>query len=495
MSKYLDFFSKRCGGTLTPNDRNEVLIPCVLHKDTAGASLSINVETGKWKCHVPYCPGHKGGGYKKFAQIQDGEIPGTNVVVQFIDKAEVEAHHKVLLNSSNMMAFLRNKRGFTEETIRRFKLGWDADRVWIPIQDKAGNYVNVRKYKSGAEDDKMIAYGGGYNRARLFPAENLELDELVIAEGETDCILANQYGIDAITTTGGADTWSEEFSRELKGKRVYLCFDCDKAGKQGARQIAIKLLPYAAEVYIINLNLRGTKAEKDITNYFVDLGHSVDDFNKLKDAAERVEASVEQKGPSEELTQIHLSQIGEERLVGKRVEATVLAAGKDLAPFQVPRTVAYSCEMGQKICDFCGICKNGGQLEVKLPEWSPTYLRMVNTPMEKIGFILSEMAEVPNGCQKYSHEVKEFANIESIKFIPEIDFESAKSEYVIRSLFYLGHGLETNRTYKIKAVVMPDPKTQYATALIYDVQASQDSLEKFELDKGVLDLLNLFRVQ
>ncbi len=492
--KFLDFYSKRISNMPAPNEKGEVSIPCLFHKDTS-PSLSINLESGKWKCFAASCVGHKGGGYKTFDKMLNGEFSNVDANPAPLDEAIIDGYHKVLLQSDAMLETLTRKRGLTMETIKSFKLGFDSDRVWIPVRDKDGAIVNVRKYKPGASRDKMIPYGPGYNKARLFPVDSLESDWILLCEGEMDCLVALQQGYPAMTTTGGADTWREEFSQELKGKKVVICYDADGSGKKGASAIAIKLLPFASEVRKLQLPLPGTKDEKDITNYFVDLGHSRQDFDKLLDAAELVENKVDnQNGPEDEITPLHLSEIGLDSHVGKRVRSTVLIAGKDLAPFQVPYHVAYSCEMGEKFCDRCGICRAGGQLEIKVPEWDPNLLQMVNVHQLTVEQVLAGMAKVPMKCRKFRYEVKEYCNLEAVKAIPEIDFASERSEYVIRNLFYLGHGLETNHTYEIEAVVMPEPKTQYATAVIYQAVSSQDNIEKFELLPAVLETLVMFRV-
>lgn len=496
--KFYEFFKQRVPNMPAPNDKGEVMVQCLFHKDSS-ASLGINVETGAWHCFAPHCPASKGSrSYKKFDALLRGEsLPGGTAadVGEPIPDATIEGFHQVLLQSTRALEFLQNKRGLTLETIKRRKLGFDSDRYWIPVADRKGQWVNVRKYKPGVKKDKMVAYGVGYNQARLFPADRLDSPVIILCEGEMDQLIGEQHGFPTMTTTGGADTWLADFNRLLKGKRVYLCYDCDPAGVQGARSVAQKLLPDAAEVRIVKLPLAGTSEEKDLTNYFVDLGHSADDFQALLDAAELVTPNVATGGPSEEVIPIHLSEIGEDRLVGKRVSSTVLVAGKDLAPFQVPYKISYACEMGEKFCTLCGICKGGGQLEVTVPEWDPNLLQMVNVHQLTVDAVVANLANVPAKCRKFKHEVKEHANVEAIKAIPEIDFASERSAYVIRQLFYLGHGLETNHTYKIKAVVMPEPKTQYATAVIYEATLSEDSIEKFELTPDTMQQLSIFKVK
>lgn len=480
---------------------------CVFHSDKR-PSLAINLTTGKWKCYTPSCPGHAGGGWKKFEELLTGKIPSAgDIKPPPIDPAAIQAFHEVLLASKTPMAMLKEKRGYTDETIKRFKLGYDGTRVLIPIYSQDGSIVNVRKYLYGAQHmqpgpdgkppDKFIAWGPRFNTARLFPADNLSKQLLYVFEGELDCMLACQLGLPAITSTNGADAWMPQFNDLLRGKDLVFVYDTDPAGRKGAQAHANNVVRVAKSVRIATLPLAGSKEEKDFSDYIVHLKHTVEQFDKVIASAQEVQNLVTQSEPPPEVEDIHLSRIGNDQYVGRRVRSTVLVAGKDLAPFQVPKKIAYSCGAvgSMKACDACGICQKGGQLEVNVPDWSQAMLQMVNTPIEKLNAHLSRLADVPDRCPKFKFEVKEHQNVEAVKVIPEIDFTAEDSEYVIRQLFYLGTNLETNRTYIITAVVMPDPKNQYATALIYEATPSQDSIEKFELNQDVLEMLKMFNVE
>lgn len=494
--KYAAFYAERIKDLPSPNEKGEVAIPCVFHKDSS-PSLSINLESGKWKCFSPSCIGHKGGGWKRFNALLNGEAPGDDgrvIAVEPIQADIIEGFHNVLLTHTKARAYM-TERGISEETLKRFHIGFDSDRYWIPIPDREGQWVNVRKYKRGATGgDKIVAYATGYNQPRLFPIENLESDTVVLVEGEWDCLLACQLGFPAVTVTGGAGTWPKTFSAEFKGKQVFVCYDVDEAGVKGGNAVAMALLHHAREVRRVTLPLKGTSDDKDFSDYIVKRKHTAEDFRQLLSAAPLVEVKTrEVVGPSDETTPLHLSEIGQDQFVGKRIKSTVLIAGKDLAPFQVPHKIAFSCEMGEKICAFCGICKAGGQTEITIPEWDPQLLQMVGVHQLTVDAVLARIAQVPGACRKFKVDVKDYANIEAVKAIPEIDFASERSEYVIRQLYYLGHGLETNHTYDIQAVVMPDPKTQYATAVIYDAKSSQDSIELFENSEGMRELLSIFK--
>jgi hypothetical protein len=501
--KYLEFYRARITNLPSPNERNEVLVPCVFHPDKT-PSLSINLDDSRWRCFAPHCPGHKGGNAKRFDDLMSGAVPGFTAVTEEIPAQVVDGYHKILLDNQEKLKWLQEARGLTLDTIKKFKIGFDSERYTIPSYED-GKLVNLRKYKPGAKKDKVINHKdvvGGHGKPRLLPdiKDSPSDGPIYLMEGEMDMLLARQLGYPAHTVTAGSGQWHSSIDKHFVNREVLICYDCDKAGKSGAEVIGQRLLKVGAKVRIIDLGLPGTHEAKDFTNFFHDRGQPLDrcrdEFRLAVDQATPVVADVlEVREPESTTSEIHLSEIGEERFVGKRVQATVLIAGKDLAPFQVPRRVAYRCDGGEKICGRCGIAQAGQKLDVEFKEWNRELLEMVNVPIEKLDSILAQAAKVPFKCRKFEYEVKEYANVEAIKAIPEIDFTSEQSAYVIRNLFYLGHGLETNKTYTIEAVVGPEPKTQYATALIYEATPAEDTIEKFEMTDELLKRLDVFKVK
>src|SRR5690606_40763538 len=124
-----------------------------------------------------------------------------------IPEEEVLRYHHALLAYPPAMAFLLDTKGLTEGTVRRYQLGIDGDkRITIPIRDASGAVRNLRRYHP-TRTPKMLPYKEGYGEARLFPLEALESEQLVLCEGEWDCLLAR----------------SEEHTSELQSRENLVC--------------------------------------------------------------------------------------------------------------------------------------------------------------------------------------------------------------------------------------------------------------------------------
>jgi hypothetical protein len=111
-----------------------------------------------------------------------------------------------------------------------------------------------------------------------------------VVEGELDCLKAAEECADlwVVTGTGGASTPPSLKELEpLRGRDVVIAYDCDDAGREGARKLAGRLASVAATVAILDLGLAD---REDVTDWFVTHGRTADELRKLIHAASRLEA-------------------------------------------------------------------------------------------------------------------------------------------------------------------------------------------------------------
>ena len=91
-------------------------------------------------------------------------------------------------------------------------------------------------------------------------------DKLIfIGEGEKDVDRLFREGLTATTNPGGAGKWKPYYSEHLKGRRVVILPDNDKAGREHAREVARHLQNTAAEVKV--LNLPGLPGKGDVSDW------------------------------------------------------------------------------------------------------------------------------------------------------------------------------------------------------------------------------------
>jgi len=209
-------------------------------------------------------------------------------------------------------------RGFTAETIKRFRLGyhpdnWEwllgragrgvsgkrftpeqllaaglamkrkdgvsyfdcfEDRVMFPIHDNKGAPVGFGgRVLPGASD----AAGGKYinsNESPVFAKSRMlfafhhareaivKAETAVVMEGYTDCIMAHQCGLpNAVASLGTALTEQQVALLKRFARKVVLVFDSDEAGQKATERALTKFLAQEVDLRILTLDGSGAKTD------------------------------------------------------------------------------------------------------------------------------------------------------------------------------------------------------------------------------------------
>lgn len=176
--------------------------------------------------------------------------------------------------------YLVEQRGIRDDLVDEHLLGWNGRRITIPVFDQQGEFAFFKLAKDPedkGESPKMLFSDGGY--AELYGWERVkqEPQQLIICEGELDRLVLESHGFAAVTSTAGAGVFKKEWADALSTiPEIYVCFDRDKAGRDGAAHVA-RLLPKAKVI-----ELPGEVGEGgDVTDLFVRLGAGRAEFLKL----------------------------------------------------------------------------------------------------------------------------------------------------------------------------------------------------------------------
>ena len=130
-------------------------------------------------------------------------------------------------------------RGYTKETVERFRLGYTGSWYTIPIYvDGAFRNFQCLRYKPKGRKAWYIGLG-----ALPFNFSMLRFtDWVVLTEGPVDAIMLRQHNIPAVSQTGGAGTWNNEWLHYfIHIKEVFVIYDNDEAGNRGATRVAKNL--------------------------------------------------------------------------------------------------------------------------------------------------------------------------------------------------------------------------------------------------------------
>lgn len=488
-------------------------------------SLTVNLSKGVYYCNTCHSKGNVHTMYRHMERITKEEAwfqLGDGLGIERPDgmkpaRPDIEpgldlVYHKALMALSGPIRdVLKQRRGLTDATLKRFRLGWDGDRVTIPVYDEYNTLVNIRRYKWNSTEDqwKVLNYedelGNKYGELRIFGIENLvddSIEEIVWAEGELDRICAEQHGFRTACPTSGAGSFKPEWGRFFRNKkRVYLAQDNDEAGRSAAKSLCEKLNHFV-DVYVVQWP-EGFPVKGDITDFFTTSGMTAADFRTLLDNAVRYSAKDNDEprlADDSEAHEVHLADSGNADLQGKRVRVPVMVSGKDGTPFLCPRLIEATCgenaDSENKKCARCALAKYAGHLEKELGPGNQEILKLIKCSDKQQRQVLTEILEINSRCDKCVINIKEYMNIEELRLIPKADANfgfSKEHDYVVRTGLFIGSNIKTNKRYSLLGHVYPDPLTQYAIGLFDKAIPEKDAIGDFELNEDTKQHLDLFK--
>lgn len=127
-------------------------------------------------------------------------------------------------------------RGYTDDTIDLFQLGWTGKYYVVPIIHE-GKLLN---FQCRTRDKRMWSWTKGLGKLpfNFSVLKDNHHPFVIITESPVDCIIATQYGYPAVSLYPNALTLDENFVGAFHGiPKIYLMFDNDKAGRRGMKTV------------------------------------------------------------------------------------------------------------------------------------------------------------------------------------------------------------------------------------------------------------------
>ena len=261
---------------------------------------------GLFYCHL--CGEH--GSLRKIQRhfgdpVDDSKDPG---VTHYDLKQDAASYFHKALNRHPEAVRYYEDRGLEHDTIRRFKLGW-ADGKVVPHLKSLGysdhdirsagfvrsdgnefyNQVHTIPYFVGKTcvGIRLKEPGGKYRQPsgwvqRPFNVDDsYGADELILTEGEFDCMIAIQMGYKSMGVPGAAQ-WQDGWNDYVKDvKRVWAVFDNDSAGRKGIDRIKEKVGPKIRGLTVPPKPGGDDEDANDLSDWIVEQKHTAEDFANL----------------------------------------------------------------------------------------------------------------------------------------------------------------------------------------------------------------------
>jgi len=286
ITNYLDFKQIRYQLEEGRNGQEIVVQTCPFCRDN-GWHFYINSQSGFYHCfHCPetgtfFTLKRHLGDIANVISMADlskpkEELP-TDEEWQMVNEA-----HKALLRKKAVLKYLA-KRAFTNIAIEFFHLGYSVEDgvewLWYPYI-KNGRIVNVKKRTLPPSPKGFKRLKGKESALLNEDILSGKMESILICEGESDCIALWSAGIkNCVGVSLGAGGINNEWIEKLdKVPKIYICFDEDEAGLQGAYKFVNRL--GIERCYRVHL----PSGINDINDFF-SRGRTAEEFQKLVEQA------------------------------------------------------------------------------------------------------------------------------------------------------------------------------------------------------------------
>lgn len=323
-------------------------------REDKNPSFTFNIDHGHWKDFAD----DKGDIIEFIERIEHTDFKGALEKLSSYaglksDKPKPEKKKYVSkpITSKQLKIFTRNlidhnfpaisdivySRGINKQIIEKYQIGinrYYSDtfgcyicEVIVPyVYDESGNAVNYKRIKYDDRGSKAVEINKGgkstttelkpttKGNAQIFPRDICKSDakDIVLCEGEYDCLVLLSNGINAVTATAGALTFNQGMADLLTGKNVTIIYDYDEPGEKGSATAYKHLVNVTSSVKIANWsyfeNIESgkfkPKEKYDVSDYFGAKKDKKDFLKMLESAVELEEISTSTISDKEALIDI-----------------------------------------------------------------------------------------------------------------------------------------------------------------------------------------------
>ena len=133
-------------------------------------------------------------------------------------------------------------RGLTQETVAKYRLGYDRAEKAVTMPDPTGRSVKLRRIAAADKAHRFAQHRcDGWRQDTPYLADALESAEpVLVVEGEIDALTLRQLGYNSCALRGAGQGGSAEYVAANAKAAVIGLFDADEAGRKGADALATR---------------------------------------------------------------------------------------------------------------------------------------------------------------------------------------------------------------------------------------------------------------
>jgi len=405
--------------------------------------------------------------------------------------------------TADVRDYLNNKRGLTDETIKKFEIGWclkkgrKAQRNSFPCYDENNDLINIRFHNSKKKPKTLNLAGCG--EARLWNVHNIvnapDKSIVVITEGEFDAMLCHQEtGLITGSPTNGTLAFKTEWVKYFNNKHVVLLWDCDQEGRDTVKNLLLPTFKKAIlsgevlSIKIIWLFDKVSKVQNDFTDFIVKAGGTAKEIlEKIKNTKPYKYPVIKEQKLQDIIELDSFSSIDKTEYLDKRVTVPIVICGENSKVFFAPSEVevVHCSYLNKSKChgreDWPYLCDE----PIKIPADSIIALSCVNT--NELQFLGSLRRWLCDKNQQPTIKIPENKGIALREiFAHQTVKTDTGGELSVKTLYVSGpvEKLKIGQ-YQATGVIRSNPKNHQPTMIVDDIQKKSEEWETFDLDKNI----------
>ena len=487
-----------------PNGSGEVAVCCPFPHSTPDGSAyletvpsaHVNVKEGVFHCKV--C----GKGLSEANFIKTIEGIGYKDAKKLIKNLEGHSDDNWNIAVENLKSSppTLNKLkelGLTDEVINSLQIGYEGVGFSFPVL-MYDTLVDVRTYNP--QGKPKVKSRTGASAGYILPFDLWRADDrpTLLNAGEKDMALARSLGYNAITFTGGESCVPKLFKKSFEGKVVYVCYDNDDAGKNGARAVAKWLIDCGATPYVVTGHF-DTCVEKggDFHDFIMKYSKTKADFDKILSETEpfTYEEYVTESERQVPLVTLLDATQGQNR--NKYVSSMVQVSAVFDVQFGIPDLVEF---LKFNVVNADKDVMQHGEIR----EWvlEPSNLQDIlllmdsNLKEEQVNANLRRLCSIPAKEEGVAMSKQSYTTVFKAVVTDLIESEVVANDYTPMEItcYTVGNKLKSGGKYKITYKAVPHPlQQQEIILLVSEIEDASDSVSKFQINDSTIASLKLFQ--
>lgn len=381
----------------------------------------------------------------------------------------------------------------SEDGTPTIRTNMESKRLVFPVIIK-DRIVDLRTYTT--EPIKPKSTSKPHTPAGLILPYHLWIDNpdiTVICEGEKDMVMARTHGFNAISL-GGCHNMPTTLLDAFTDKKVYIVYDNDNPGRDGAKKLANTLYSVTKQVYIADIGKYVKEDKEDITDFFCKYKYTTDDFWDLLENAEAFDINAREAYVKASYPEVSLNEASTTHL-GKTVRTNVQVMATFEEQYSVPSyaTITKTHLVGKEEynkhrtgdSEYWSLQKSNFEDVLVLTDNNLKSSNIEDNIKALVGWGAEEGVKVKtsNPTTVFKASIADCMESVAVKDIKRTEF-----------VCYTNEKLEAGKNYQIIYKVVPHPyKGQQQVVIVTDVKESGDVITSFELNPDIKDDLREFQ--